>query len=260
MIVAAMDIGSNTSLLLIARLSDKGFENAEIKEDQLFFTRLAEGFSKEKKIQPLALERQRVFFHKARELIRHYKADRIKCVATATARIAQNADQLFSLGKQYGFSLNIISPEEEAALSRTGALFQLPVENESAIVLDIGGASTEISSIDGFFSLPIGSVNLTEEVIKNDPPGEKEISLLMRKIQTEILSMEISALQKWGLAENPECGKEKERNKKITRDERMKIFSKKSVGWKKNRSISSPGLSIFSKNTTLVATAGTPPL
>ena len=181
--MAVIDIGSNTSVLLIARLSDDCSQAPDILEDQLFFTRLAEGFFNEKQIQNLSLERQCVFFEKARRIIDQYSVEQIKCVATAVARTAQNAQQLLSIGKQYGFFIDIISGEMEAKISRKGALFHLPVKEARVVVLDIGGASTEISTAHEFFSLPIGSVNLTEEFIHTDPPEEKEIFLLMRKIQ-----------------------------------------------------------------------------
>ena len=186
MIVATIDIGSNTSLLLIARLPDDPDQEPHILEDQLFFTRLAEGLSKEKRIQNQALERQCVFFKKAQKIIHQYSVEQVKCVATAAARKAQNAHQLLSIGEQYGFSIDIISEEEEARISRRGALFQLPIFEDSVVVLDIGGASTEISTAHQFFSLPIGSVNLTEEFLQSDPPGEKEIFCLMEKIEAEI--------------------------------------------------------------------------
>ena len=186
MIVAAIDIGSNTSLLLIARLSDRPGQTPDILEDQLFFTRLAEGFSKEKKIQNSALERQEAFFKKAQRILERYSVKRVKCVATAAAREAQNSHQLIAIGKQYGFSIDIISDEEEARISRKGALFQLPVSDKSVVVLDIGGASTEISKAQQFFSLPIGSVNLTERFLHSDPPKKEEIFSLIKKIKSEI--------------------------------------------------------------------------
>jgi exopolyphosphatase/guanosine-5'-triphosphate,3'-diphosphate pyrophosphatase len=184
--VAAIDIGSNTSLLLIASLSDGPGQTPDILEDQLFFTRLAEGFSKEKKIQNTALERQDIFFKKARKILEQYSVKQVKCVATAAAREAQNSHQLIAIGKQHGFSIDIISAEEEARISRKGALFQLPVNDKSVVVLDIGGASTEISKAQQFFSLPIGSVNLTERFLHSDPPKECEILSLMKKIKSEI--------------------------------------------------------------------------
>lgn len=193
--VAVIDIGSNTSLLLIAEISDKSYHLPSILEDQLFFTRLAEGFSQKKEIRKSALERQKRFFEEAQKIIHQYKVDEIRCVATAAARTAENADQLLSLGKTYGFSINIISSEKEAILSRKGALFQLPVENDSAMVLDIGGASSEISTVDQFYSIPIGSVSLTEEFLHSDPPIEKEIEALTKKIQIELDAVPVSFLK-----------------------------------------------------------------
>ena len=84
------------------------------------------------------------------------------------------------------FFLDIISEEEEAKRSRQGALFHLPVPPESSVVLDIGGASSEISTPHEFFSLPIGSVSLTERFIQKDPPAKREIFLLMNEIKKEI--------------------------------------------------------------------------
>ncbi len=212
MIVAVLDIGSNTSLLLIARLSKDNPENHEIWEDQLFFTRLAEGFSKTKisrqnrnkesslpsapLIQKEALERQRFFFEKARKLVNQYSVECIKCVATAAARTAQNVEELLTMGDQYGFSVKIISAREEARLSRKGALFQLPVDPMSAVVIDIGGASTEISTARQYFSLPIGSVNLTEEFMCKDPPSEENKVLLMKNIQKELEQIPFSFSKK----------------------------------------------------------------
>ncbi|MDE0118390.1 MAG: hypothetical protein OXM55_00080 [Bdellovibrionales bacterium] len=230
--MAAIDIGSNTSLLLIARISKEQASQVEILEDQLFFTRLAQreppvdipnrsrktgrqavtfpsrengNLSLEEKqgsnrigtkISLEALERQKNFFKRAKKLIHQYSVEKIKCVATAAARQAQNAQELLSMGKEHGFSIDIISAEEEALISRKGALFRLSVNPISAVVLDIGGASTEISTNHQCFSLPIGSVNLTEEFIYNDPPTKKEIQRLTEKIQAELRTIPFSCSKK----------------------------------------------------------------
>ena len=60
-------------------------------------------------------------------------------MATSAGRQARNQDQLIALGRRYGFVVEIISPEEEAMLSREGALFKLKRELKKAVVLDIGG-------------------------------------------------------------------------------------------------------------------------
>ena len=213
--VATVDIGSNTSLLLIARLSKEKTSSFKILEDQLFFTRLAQrespiditnedrktGISLNKrqesnqrgiKITCEALERQKLFFKKAQKLIQQYSVEKIKCVATAAARQAENRQELLSLGEEYGFSIDIISAEEEARISRKGAFFKLSVDPISAVVLDIGGASTEISTAHQCFSLAIGSVNLTEEFIHNDPPTKEEIKRLTEKIQAELKTIPFS--------------------------------------------------------------------
>ena len=187
--IAVMDIGSNTSLLLIARVFSNGGAPKVLK-DEVFYTRLAEGFSIQKKSPPLitasALKRQTLFFEKSRRLLDKYSVEQIKCVATSACRRAGNAHQVVETGKQYGFSIKIISGKEEARLSRKGILFGLKTKHSSSLVtLDIGGASTELSAPGGLdLSLPIGSVSLTEEFLHQDPPSQKQILLLTKKIKS----------------------------------------------------------------------------
>ena len=196
--VAIADIGSNTSLLLIARLSED--KEPEILEDRLFYTRLAEGFAQTKNqkkyIKESALKRQEQFFKTAQKLVQKYSAQQIKCVATSASRQASNQDQLIALGQSYGFAIDIISPEKEARLSQKGALFNLPVNPKKTVVLDIGGASTELSSAQNVFSLQIGSVNLTERFLPNNHPTKIEINRLEKHIEQEMQKIPFSVSKK----------------------------------------------------------------
>ncbi len=195
MIKASLDLGSNTSLLLIASFfNDNLNASPEILEDVLHFTRLAEGLKHREEISDQALKRQEDFFKQARSLIQSHQVSQIKCVATATARLAKNSKKLISLGEKYGFSVEILSAKEEANITRKGALFQLSVDPLKALVLDIGGASTEISWKDNdFFSWPIGSVNLTEKFIHRDPPLKEEMDQLFEEIASHV-SLPFSSL------------------------------------------------------------------
>ena len=165
--------------------------------DQVFFTRLAEGFSQKKEIRNTALKRQETFFQKAQEIIHNYSVDTVKCAATASARLAQNSEALLSLAKKYGFSIDIISAEKEAQISRCGALFNLSsVVSKQSVVLDIGGASSEISTETQFFSLNMGSVSLTEKLLHQDPPSPKELKCLKQHILAEIKSLPVEVFPK----------------------------------------------------------------
>ena len=168
----------------------------EVLEDQIFFTRLAEDLSHTRKIKKSALKRQEAFFQKARDLISAYSVDKVKCVATASARLACNSNELLKLAKIYNFSIDIISPEAEAQISRRGALFDLSVETKRAVVLDIGGASTEISTEENFFSLNIGSVSLTEKLLYQDPPSQVELESLKQYVVQEIKSLPVEIFYK----------------------------------------------------------------
>ena len=113
--------------------------------------------------------------------------NKVRCVATASARLAQNSDELLELAKRYGFFIDIISAENEAQISRYGALFNLSVEpTKQVVVLDIGGASTEISTDTQFFSLNMGSVSLTESMLHQDLPSQIELKNLKESVLAEI--------------------------------------------------------------------------
>ena len=182
-------------MLLISRFPDYHLQGQpDILVDQIFFTRLAEGFSQKREIKSSALRRQEVFFQKARDLIHSYSVDTVRCVATASARLAQNSDELLELAKRYGFFIDIISAENEARISRRGALFGLSsVVSKQTVVLDIGGASTEISTETQFFSLNMGSVSLTEKLLHQDPPSQIELEHLKQYVLEEVknLPMEV---------------------------------------------------------------------
>ena len=175
-------------MLLIARFSGDYLKKLpEILVDQIFFTRLAEGILQKREIKKSALKRQEMFFQKAQHLINRHSVNKVRCVATASARLAQNSDELVVLAKKYGFFIDIISAEMEAQISRYGALFDLSVEStKQTVVLDIGGASTEISTETRFFSLNMGSVSLTERVLHQDPPSQTELKNLKELVLAEI--------------------------------------------------------------------------
>ncbi len=195
---AVMDIGSNTSLLLIARVFQNS-KDPKILKDEIFYTRLSEGFftPREQTSPPLitnrALKRQNLFFEKARKFVDQYLVEKTKCVATSACRRAGNAQEVVEMGKRYGFSIDIISGEEEARLSQKGILFGLKAPSASSLAtLDIGGASTELSAKGFNISLPIGSVSLTEEFIHQDPPSQKEVLLLTKKIKSVLNGISVS--------------------------------------------------------------------
>jgi exopolyphosphatase/guanosine-5'-triphosphate,3'-diphosphate pyrophosphatase len=162
--VAAIDVGSNTILLLIAEYSPTvGLRIIEEAEDQ---PRLGAGLSATGRLSPAAMERALRSLTRMRDLCRSRGADRIGAVATAAVREAENGEELVERARALDVPLRIISPETEAALAYRSAAHHFPGSGH-LLVADIGGGSLElIGAVDGRIqltdSLPLGAVRLTE--------------------------------------------------------------------------------------------------
>ena len=101
--------------------------------------------------------------------------DRIHFVATSAARDAKNRDEFFAgVRDRLGVTPDVISGDEEARLSFAGALSGVDAGRGPALVMDIGGGSTELilgsaGDVEQAVSLDIGSVRLTERFLKTNP-------------------------------------------------------------------------------------------
>ena len=181
---AGIDIGSNTSLLLIAEQTEEGFE---VLSDKIYFTRLAEGLEAQPEISESALKRLESAFASMRETLSQWRVKHLSIVATSAGRQAKNKDRLYELGRKYQLSpIEIISPEREAELTFIGAFFGLGHELSHPLVVDIGGGSTELVSSKKSWSLDVGSVSLTERFLspKSLSPSDR-ISLTL-SIQSQL--------------------------------------------------------------------------
>ena len=126
MIAASIDIGSNTSLLLVAKKTPSGFE---VLADQIYFTRLAENIRQTSQLSESALSRLEQSFSSMRKILDKWEVDNFSIVATSASRQANNTNRLFELGKKYALSpIEIISPVKEAELTFIGALMGLDHE------------------------------------------------------------------------------------------------------------------------------------
>ena len=160
---ASVDIGSNTTLLLIVENEKNGFT---VLEDEIYFTRLAEGLQKTGQLSQNALIRLEKAFQSIKEKLDSLNVDHVSIVATSASRQATNQNEIFNLAKKFQFSnLKIISPEKEASLTYVGAFFGLGHEISNPLVIDIGGGSTELVNSEKSYSLNIGSVSLTEKFL-----------------------------------------------------------------------------------------------
>ncbi|MDX1705394.1 Ppx/GppA family phosphatase [Pseudidiomarina sp.] len=141
--MAAIDLGSNSFHLLLAQPNRSG--GTQVLSRQRQKVRLADGLNRDNQLSDEAINRGLACLASFAELLRGIPEARVRCVATATLRIATNrADVIKTFEQVLGFPVEIISGEDEAALIYQGATLSLASAARRMLVLDIGGASTEI--------------------------------------------------------------------------------------------------------------------
>lgn len=140
--VAALDLGSNTFLCLIAE-GEFGKISTTLF-DEVHNVRLGQDVQKTKMFHPEALSRAKNSLIKFSEEIKKYGATEIQAVATAAARNVTNGDELFKICEELNIPLKIISGVEEAQTTYLGAIAGKKANNEITLVIDIGGGSTEL--------------------------------------------------------------------------------------------------------------------
>ncbi|MFT3860597.1 exopolyphosphatase [Micropruina sp.] len=180
--VAAIDCGTNSVRLLVAETADGG--GLADLDRRLVLTRLGQGVDATGRFHPDALARTLDAFAEYAGVIEGFAVDRVRLVATSAARDASNRDEFFAGAEQrLGVRPEIISGDEEARLSFTGALTALPDVAAPVLVIDIGGGSTELivgsagasPTIEHGRSLDIGSVRVRERFLAGDPPTPDQI-------------------------------------------------------------------------------------
>lgn len=202
--VAAIDLGSNSFLCLIAEKDKSG----AIKEiyDTIEFVKLGEGVHQNKAFSEGALQRAEKAFKKFQEQIIKHKVDKIASVATSAARDVTNKDRFFDLGKKYEIPIEIISGENEGDYTYLGVLSARPQKSNFS-VLDIGGGSTEIAYRENGAmkskSFNVGCVRLTELFLKSNPEKDSEIEDFRNYLKEKMPSMDFGNLEMVAVAGTP---------------------------------------------------------
>lgn len=187
--VAALDLGSNTFLCLIAEAEKGTIKN--IIHDQVEMVRLGQGLSANKRFHPEALERADRALAQFSQIIAEHQPEKILAMATSAARDAENKEDLFALGRKHGIPIEIIPGAQEAEITYQGATSGLEDLGQDLMVLDIGGGSTEFifgrgrQLISGK-SLDIGCVRLTEKFIQAQPTPAEQIKAVQDYVSLEL--------------------------------------------------------------------------
>ncbi|MDP9886466.1 Ppx/GppA phosphatase family protein [Pseudarthrobacter enclensis] len=182
--VAAIDCGTNSIRLLIAdidRNDGRTVLNDVVREMRV--VRLGQGVDATGELAPEALERTFAATSDYARMIREHGAERVRFVATSASRDARNRDVFVDGVKDLlGVEPEVISGDEEAALSFAGASSVLPIlDGHEVLVVDLGGGSTEFvlgtaAGVTAAKSVDIGCVRLTERHLRNDPPTPEQIA------------------------------------------------------------------------------------
>jgi len=187
MLCAAIDIGSNTTRLLVAEPVDGQLKKVM---EQRAYTRIGKAMGGDGAILPEKVEEVAEVVATQVRLARELGAETIRSVATAAVREAPNGEVAAkAIAKASGVRVDILGEEEEGRLSFIGATKTLghPVEGKIGVV-DVGGGSTEVilggvpGGVEEVRSWRVGSGGLADELICSDPPSAAEI----RKVRDRI--------------------------------------------------------------------------
>ena len=170
--VAALDLGTNTTRLLVADVTDGRVDELERR---LAITRLGEGVDERRRLLPVPIARVRNTLVDYRRRLEELGAERALLVATSAVRDAENGEAfLGEIEWSYGFVTRLLSGDEEAQLVRRGVATGREL-GPRGLIVDVGGGSTELITDGWHDSLDIGSVRMTERFLRSDPPTPEEI-------------------------------------------------------------------------------------
>ena len=193
--VAAIDLGTNSTRLLVADVHDGRVDELERR---LEITRLGEGVDARRQLLPQALARVRNVLVDYRRIAEGHGAERTLAIATSAVRDAENGEAfLGELEWSYDFTTRLLTGHEEALLTFRGVTAGREIE-DGTLVVDVGGGSTELilggpTGVGFHESYDLGCVRLTERF-----PGEPEAAAAF--VRETLAPVELEPSQAIGVA------------------------------------------------------------
>jgi len=190
--VASIDIGTNTILLLIAKM-EEGKVNPLFEIETV--ARLGEGVQKNGILSKEAMDRGLQTLAQYLKRCQEMEIQKIFAVGTSALREAKNSKDFLNLVREkLDLPIEVISGEEEAQLSFLAVAKDLQEREKPILVVDVGGGSTEFILGEGdqirqWISLPLGSVRFTEEFLRSDPVQEEEWGGMEKKIREHLVNI-----------------------------------------------------------------------
>ena len=188
--VAVVDLGTNTTRVLVADVEDGNVRELERKTK---VTRLGEGVDANGHLADAAIARVTETLAGYKAVMDDLQPERVVALATSAVRDAANGDEFRQvLHDRFGLDVQIIPGEEEARLTFKGATAARPDGDGPFVVIDIGGGSTEFvvgkagGDPDFRVSTQAGSVRQTERHLHEDPPSDEDVLTLRAAIRSII--------------------------------------------------------------------------
>jgi len=185
--VAVIDVGSNSTRLLIADVGDA----VSVLERQSRVTRLGRGVDLSGQLSDEAIEAACAAIADYVAICGDRDAEKVVAIATSAVRDASNGSAFVAeLRERFDLTPRVLDGEEEARLTYRGATFERPPSTPT-LVIDIGGGSTELvvgtgDDVPFHASLQAGVVRHTERHIAADPPTAVELEELAGDVRTLI--------------------------------------------------------------------------
>jgi exopolyphosphatase / guanosine-5'-triphosphate,3'-diphosphate pyrophosphatase len=188
--IAAIDIGTNSIHMIVVQVRpDLSFEVIDREKDMV---RLGAGGLDGRSLTPSAMTAALQTLTKFGRLAESHKVDEIVAAATSATREADNGgDFIAEVARQTGIRIKVISGTEEARLIHLAACYGVDVGPGTAVVIDIGGGSVEVTlgtaaKVTQGKSFKVGVIRLTERFVKSDPLARHDERRLVKHLNREL--------------------------------------------------------------------------
>ena len=191
--LASIDLGSNSTRLLIAEVNDQGF-NVLIRMHVV--TKMSEKIEQTGVISTEAFKRVNSTLRNFKKLLITNDVDQVFVIGTAALRDAKNSDEIIeNIRKKYDFEVEVLSGHDEGIITSIGVLHFME-NSENFLIVDIGGRSTEfIYDFENKIiseSLNLGVVTLSEKYFSHLPISKELIDEAKQEIETELSHLDIT--------------------------------------------------------------------
>lgn len=186
--VAVVDIGTNSTRLLVADVRD-GAVAHELHRESIV-TRLGEGVDAAGRLGDAPMQRVYDVLRRYRTVIDEHGATHTVAVLTSAVRDAANGAEFTAVVREhYALDARTIGGDEEARLTFAGAASERAHDGAETVVVDIGGGSTEfVVGHDGEVSFHVstqaGVVRQSERHLHGDPPQPEQLQALAAEVHT----------------------------------------------------------------------------